>query len=258
MGRRVMAIAAALLVALLGAAGVVVYAQNADARAVAGQATQQVYIAVAPVPQGTSAAQAVAQKLLVPQSVVVKGVPAGALTSVSGATAALVATSTISQGEIVLASRFGQLVNQKPANPIPDGKVAVTVSLADPQRIAPLLTPGAHLVIYDTFTARNLKAASPSPTAGPTTRILMPDVQVIGVGSALLQSTPTATPAPTAPAGEAAAGAGALVTVAVTPAQALLLVHAVQTNIPLYGGLRGEKLTLDPKALITDDTVLGK
>ena len=47
MGRRVSAIAAALLVALLGAAGVIVYAQSADARAVAGQATQQVYIAVA-------------------------------------------------------------------------------------------------------------------------------------------------------------------------------------------------------------------
>ena len=48
MGRRVLAIVAALLVALLGAAGVVVYAQSADARAVAGQATQQVYIAAAP------------------------------------------------------------------------------------------------------------------------------------------------------------------------------------------------------------------
>src|SRR6476646_4848590 len=114
MGRRVMAIAAALLVALLGAAGVIVYAQNADARAVAGQVTQQVYIAVAPVPQGTSARDAVAQKLLVPQSVVAKGVPFGALTSVSGASGSLVATSTISQGEIVLASRFGSLADEKP------------------------------------------------------------------------------------------------------------------------------------------------
>ena len=142
MGRRVLAIAAALLVALLGAAGVVVYAQSADARAVAGQATQQVYIAAAPVPEGTSAGEAVAQKLLVLQSVVAKGVPAGALTSVTGGTGALVATSTISQGEIVLASRFGHLADQQPTGPVPEGKVAITVSLADPQRVATLLTPG--------------------------------------------------------------------------------------------------------------------
>ena len=36
-----------------------------------------------------------------------------------------------------------------------------------------------------------------------------------------------------------------------------MLVHAVQAGT-LYGGLRGAKLTLDPKALITDDTVIGK
>jgi pilus assembly protein CpaB len=255
MGRRVLAIAAALLVALLGAAGVVVYAQSADARAVAGQATQQVYIAAAPVPEGTSADEAVAQKLLVPQSVVARGVPAGALTDVSGATGGLVATSTISQGEIVLASRFGHLVDQQPTSPVPAGRVAITVSLADPQRVAPLLTPGAHLVIYDTFTP---KAASSSPAALRTTRILLPDVQVIGVGGALFQSSPAPTPAPTAPAGAEPAASGALVTVAVTPSQAIELVHAVQAAHELYGGLRGEKLTLDPRALVTDDTVIGK
>ena len=32
----------------------------------------------------------------------------------------------------------------------------------------------------------------------------------------------------------------------------------MQADHQLYGGLRGEKLTLDPKALITDDTVIGK
>ena len=98
MGRRVMAIVAALLVALLGAAGVVLYAQNADARAVAGQATQQVFIAQAPVPQGTSARDALAQKLIVAQTVVSRGVPAGALTEVSGAVASLVATTPIARG----------------------------------------------------------------------------------------------------------------------------------------------------------------
>ena len=65
MGRRVMAIVAALLVALLGAAGVVLYAQNADARAVAGQATQQVFIAAGAGAAGHLGASALAQKLIV-------------------------------------------------------------------------------------------------------------------------------------------------------------------------------------------------
>jgi hypothetical protein len=47
------------------------------------------------------------------------------------------------------------------------------------------------------------------------------------------------------------------VTVAVTPAQALVLVHGAQTGT-LYSALRGDKLSLDPKAFVTDDTVIGK
>jgi pilus assembly protein CpaB len=144
--------------------------------------------------------------------------------------------------------------------------VAITVSLADPQRVAPLLTPGAHLVLYDTFNTRNPKAVPPStdgghlrdePSGVRATRILLPDVEVIGVGSTVVQSSPTPTPAPTATAGAEPAATGTLVTVAVTPAQAIVLVHGAQTGT-LYGGLRGDKLTLDPKAFITDDTVIGK
>ena len=59
MGRRVIAIVAALVVALLGVVAVVVYAQAADGRAVQGQATQTVFIAKAAVPMGTTAADAV-------------------------------------------------------------------------------------------------------------------------------------------------------------------------------------------------------
>ena len=263
MRRRVMAVMAALLVALLGAGGVIAYAQSADARAVAGQATRQVYIAVAPVPQGTSAKDAVVQKLLVPQSVVAKGVPAGALTEVGGATGSLVAMSAIPQGELVLASRFGQLADQSPVSPVPDGKVAITVNLPDPQRIAPLLSPGSHMVIYDTFNARIAKANPPSPDGGHlrddpggvrATRILLDDVQVIAVGNARIQSSAAPAPAPTQTPSAAPA---ALVTVAITPAQALVLVHGVQTGT-LYAGLRGDRVSVDPKAFVNDNTVISK
>src|SRR5665811_322716 len=95
MGRRVIAIMAALVVALFGGVAVVVYAQAADGRAVQGQATQTVFIAKAVVPMGTTAADAVNQQLMVPEKVVSKGVPQGALTAVSADIAKLVATLSL-------------------------------------------------------------------------------------------------------------------------------------------------------------------
>jgi pilus assembly protein CpaB len=263
-----MAIVAALLVALLGASGVVLYAQHADARALAGQATRQVLIAQAPVPQGTSAREALAQKLIVAQTVVSRGVPAGALTEVSGAIGSLVATTPIARGEMVLASRFGQVAKQvAPTGPVPDGQVAITVNLPDPERIAPLLTPGSHIVIYDTFNPRKASSTVPdggklqhAPPLDRVTRVLFDDVNVIAVGATQVKpadaSTPSATATP-APSGDAAAVPGALVTVALPPAEALRLVHAVQTGT-LYCGLRGARVTVDHKAFITDSTVVGK
>src|SRR5450759_4745079 len=73
MGRRVLAVLAAILVALIGVIAVVLYANGADARAVAGQQPQTVYVAAQLVPAGTSAADAVARGLIVPTKVAAKG-----------------------------------------------------------------------------------------------------------------------------------------------------------------------------------------
>ena len=263
MARRVMAIIIALIVALLGAIGVVVYAQAADTRAVAGQQTVSVYIAAAEVPVGTTVADAVSNKLITSQPVVAKGVPVGALVTVDSTNAKLVATSAIMPGEVVLAARFGTLTDQTQTGGVPDGKVAITVTLADPARVAPLLQPGSHIVIYDSFSPRDPKAALPIPdgarmrddAAGSrVTRVLLEDVQVIGVGSAQLQPSGSQTASPDAQ--QANQGNGALVTVAVSPAQAITIVHAVQTGT-LYAGLRGKGVAIDRKAVVNDTTVLG-
>jgi pilus assembly protein CpaB len=260
--RRVMAIIIALIVALLGAIGVVVYAQAADTRAVAGQQTVSVYIATAEVPVGTTVADAVSNKLITSQQVVAKGVPAGALVKVDSTNQKLVATTAITPGEVVLATRFGTLTDVTQTGGVPDGKVAITVTLADPQRVAPLLEPGSHIVIYDSFNPRDPKSALPIPDGARlsegaamtrVTRVLLEDVQVIGVGSAQIQPSGSQT---SPDAQKANQGNGALVTVAVSPAQALTLVHAIQTGT-LYAGLRGKGVAIDRKAVVNDTTVLG-
>jgi len=259
--RRVLAIIVAVVVALMGAAGAIAYASAADSRALAGQETVTVFMATAEVPVGTTAEAAVSSKLMAPQRVVAKGVPAGALTAVDSTNKSLVATSTIVPGEVIMAARFGTLSDQQQTGAVPDGKVAITVNLADPQRVAPLLQPGSHIVIYDSFNPRNAKAAVPVPDGGKLrddvaglriTRVLLGDVQVIAVGLNKLASSGQATASPEPPQGQ---GSGALVTVALTPAQALTLVHAVQTGT-LYAGLRGKGAAIDGKAAVNDNTVL--
>ena len=247
MGRRVIAIMAALVIALLGVVGVVVYAQAADGRAVAGQVTQTVFIAKAAVPMGTTAADAVNQKLMLQEQVVAQGVPQGALKAVTTDIAKLVATSSILPGEIILTSRFGALPTTATTQVIPPGKIAITVTLTDPQRIAPLLTPQSHIVIFDTLGGKTGATA----TTPQETRILLADVEVIAVGSQTAQPAPTATASAQQPA-----GSSALVTFAVLPADAQLLVHAVQAGNLLYGGLLGTDVKVNPKSVVNDATIL--
>jgi pilus assembly protein CpaB len=237
------AIIIALIVALLGAIGSVVYARAADSRAVAGQQTVSVYIAKAEVPTGTTIRDAISNKLIISQLVVAIGVPAGALVTVDSTNEQLAATSAIMPGEVVLATRFGKLSDQAQTGAVPDGKVAITVTLADPQRVAPLLEPGSRIVVYDSI----------APGGAKVTRVLFEDIQVIGVGSARLQPSGSETAAPDA----TAQGNGALVTVAVSPAQAITLVHATQTGT-LYAGLRGKGVAIDRSAVVNDTTVPGR
>ena len=259
MGRRILAIVAALVVALLGVFGVVAYAQAADNRAIAGQQTQTVFIATSTVPIGTTAADALSQQLMVTEKVVAKGVPKGALQAVTADNAKLVATSEIVPGEIIVASRFGVLPSMTKTQLIPTGMIAITVSLTDAQRVAPLLTPQSHIVIFDTLGGAAKNASSTSVTSAdagttpPITRILLADVQVIGVGDQTAQPTPS----PTATAGaQQTASNAALVTVAVSPADAQLLVQAVQAGNLLYAGLLGSDVKVDPTSVVSDATMV--
>jgi len=255
MGRRVLVVLAAVVVALIGVVAVVVYAQGADARAVADQQPQTVYIAKALVPAGTTAAEAVATGLIVPTQVAAKGLPLGALSTVDAATGKLLALTDIAPGEFVTASRFGTTPLGQKAIQVPDGQIAISLTLSDPARVGAFVSPGSHIVIYDTYTpavaAAGTTAAAAGAAATKQTRVLLDDVLVIAMGSATL--TP---PAATAGAAQPAA-AGALVTVALPPATAAKLVHGIQTGT-LYAGLRGTDTKTDLAQIVSDATLFGK
>jgi pilus assembly protein CpaB len=247
-----MAVFAAMVVGLIGVAAVLFYASGADARAVADQRPQTVYVAQQLVPSGTTAADAVAKGLMVPTKIAAQGVPAGALSTVDAATGRLVALSDIAAGSFVVASRFGATPTGSKAIQVPDGQVAVSVAFTDPARVSTFLTPGSRIVIYDTYQpAAAAPAAGNSAVAGKATRVLLDDVLVIAVGSTSL--TPAAIPngQTQAPA------AGALVTVALAPDTATRLVQGIQTGT-LYAGLRGTDAKADLGQMVSDSTLFTK
>jgi pilus assembly protein CpaB len=252
MGRRVIAVCAAMLVGLIGVAAVLLYAKGADARAVAGQQVQIVFVAQERVPAGTSAADAVAKGLMVPTEIAAKGIPAGALTKVDAANDKRVALTDIVQGDFVLASRFGTTPTGQKAIQVPDGQVAISVEFSDPGRVGTFVTPGSRIVIYDTYVPA-ATAAKAGATGAKVTQVLLDDVLVIAVGSTSL--TPTADAV--GPAPDSSNQVKQLVTVALPPNTAAKLVQGIQTGT-LYAALRGTDTKSTPGQIVSDSTLFAK
>jgi pilus assembly protein CpaB len=244
-----MAVLAAMVVGLIGVAAVLLYAKGADARAVADQKPQTVFVAQELVPSGTSAADAVARGLMAPAQIAAKGVPVGALTKVDAATAKLVALSDIAQGDFVVASRFGTTPLGQKAIQVPVGQVAISLSFSAPGRVGTFVTPGSRIVVYDTYEPAAAKGAA---AGSKVTRVLLDDVLVIAVGTASL--TPVVGEEGKAPE---AAGGEVLLTVAVPPATAAKLVHGSQTGV-LYAALRGTDTKAEVGQTVTDSSLFNK
>ncbi|MFC7491622.1 MULTISPECIES: RcpC/CpaB family pilus assembly protein [unclassified Knoellia] len=269
MGRRIIALIAAVLLALVGAVLVLLYANGADKRALEGQQPQTVYVTAEVVPSGTTLKDAERGGLIKRTQVAAKAKPAGALAAINAENSGLLALADIAPGQVVLEAAFGtERLGQK-AIGVASGKVAISVSLEDPNRVGAFVTPGSIITIYDTYDLKKLgtddATAQYNELGVKGTSVLLTKVPVIGIGTTSLTgaSEPrkddkddTEEQAPTA----ATPVQTYLVTVELTPADSLKLVHAIQhtqnlQNNPakhIYFGLEGPDTTVPPN-LGTDD-----
>lgn len=259
MKSRIFAIVAALAVAVLGATAVIRYAHGADRRALADQTVGTVYIANALVPPGTTAAEAIARDLIAAQRVVAKGIPQGAVTALTSALRKEVALSPIAAGEVVLADRFGAPAQVVSDTGVPAKKVAISFPLTTPAAVAPYLEKGAHIAIYDTFNVRRT-TGHPEPVGAHlsddkasvrATGIVLSDVVVIRV-----DGKPAADDSSGSGGAASSSPQNLLLTVAVTPAESVKLVHAIQTG-NLYAGLLGDGAAVGSAASSNDNVVVG-
>jgi pilus assembly protein CpaB len=101
-----------------------------------------------------------------------------------------VALQNLFVGEQVVADKFGNNVAEaiSPLG-IPEGKMAISVNLTDPDRVAGFVNPGSEVAIFVTTTEGGDAAAGGA--AGPATNVLLDRVTVLGVGSTTPVTTTT-------------------------------------------------------------------
>ena len=260
MARRTGLFLLALALALFGTGAVFVYVSRVDARAVADLKPVEVLVATGTIQAGTSVQAAVDQKLIERKALASQSVPPGALRK-TAEVKDRVAASVIYPGEVLLAPKFvePEVVG---ALAIPEGLMAVSVELEDPQRVAGFVLPGAEVAIFDTYEVDsvdvNAQVTASSPTEADVavqgtkvdeaTRMLLPRVSVIAVGQTgqrKVAKTEDSTEEPVATT---------VLTVAVKKEDAERLVHGAQTG-RLYFALLTKNSATGPTDGVDNSTL---
>ncbi len=185
MDRRRILLVVAVVVALLGTALVYLYVRGADARANDRFDTVNVLRAVAPIEAGETIDDAAANGKLALEPVAEDYLLPNYQTSVE-ALSGSVATVRILPGEQIVSDKFGSEVESGTGGlVIPDGMLAISVSLTDTGRVAGFVNPGTQVAIF-------LNATDPNG-GGNFTRLLLEEVEVIAVGSTTTTQTTTTT-----------------------------------------------------------------
>ncbi|MEP6666145.1 MAG: Flp pilus assembly protein CpaB [Nocardioidaceae bacterium] len=190
MGRRTTLMIAAVVIAALGAAMIFLYVQGINTAAEAKQKPVQVLAATEQIEAGETIDDAAGAGKLDLKTVPEKDVLPGAVTTMD-ALKGQVALTTIFPGEQIFPGKFGAAGTQQTIT-IPDGTMAVSVQLTDPSRVAGFITPGSKVAVFMSSTGTSQTSSSGTTTAAdPFTRLLLPEVDVIGVGTTTVLSTTT-------------------------------------------------------------------
>ena len=187
MGRRAVLLTIAALVAAAGTALVLLYVQGISTRATAEQQPVKVLTATVQIEAGESMADAQAAGKVD----LVEWPKAKVLPSAISSAESLqnkVAISTVFAGEQIIPEKFGD-TGDEDALSIPDGKMAISVELTDPARVAGFVTPGANVAIFVSSEPQAIEPDGNSRSLGQISKLLLRKVEVLGVGQTTILST---------------------------------------------------------------------
>jgi pilus assembly protein CpaB len=231
-GRRVALLTAAIVIAAIGTTLVYLYAKQANDRAIADAEPVDVLVASLLIPAGTTADQALQQNLIETKSIPSDSVAEGAVGDIS-VLAGKVAIGPIYPGQQILTQLFGDTTGAVTGINIPKGLLAASYTFTDTARVAGFVNAGSKVSIFLTS-----PAASPQKDE-PTTRLLLPEIQVLAVGN--VTATPPTDPSKANPE----ALPRATMTLALTQQQIEKMTFA-ETQGTLYLGLRNDSSEVSP------------
>lgn len=178
MDRRKVLLTVAAIVAALGTLLVFLYVRGADSRADERYDAVKVLRAVEVINPGETVAAAQQAGKIELGSVDRNQLLDGYLTDLDSVTGD-VALATIYPGEQIISNKFGTTANANSLT-IPAGKIAMSVNLTDPARVAGFVNPGDKVAVFMSGSGQG---------GGPFSRLLLPNVPVIGVGTTTVVST---------------------------------------------------------------------
>jgi pilus assembly protein CpaB len=193
MKRRVLTIVLAVALAVLGSGAVLVYVNRADARAVAGQQPVTVLVVGKAIPSGTTAGEA--KSSLHKETLPASSVSSDAVTDITPAQAALVTSADLKPGQLLLNSMLVSATQTTGRLTIPDGKIAVTITLCSPEAVAGNVQAGSDVAVFGTVVvgANGDVSGQPNCTGQHkqqlgkgvgNTRVVIPKARVIAIGPA--------------------------------------------------------------------------
>lgn len=236
--KRLLPIILAVILAVIAAAIVFFYTRGAEQRVLDEQQPVAVLVTTGTIPVGMPLGDAVAGGLVESTQVPATMAPSGAVSAVTAENTGLLALNTVNPGQILLTSNFVAELPEVQAVPVPDGMIAISLTLGDPQRVGNFIRPGSEVVVFDTYAGGEEGAT--------TTRVLLPRAMVIAVGDS---TSNTATTTPDGTAG--AQTPSALLTFALNQTDAEKLIYASQAG-SLYLGLLGEGVEIQSTGGTTD------
>jgi len=200
MDRRRLLLILAVFVAIIGTALVFLYVQGADKRASDKYADTDAYVATTNIGAGESFDSALSSGKIalhpVPQNVLDEN--PGYQTSTE-ALKGKMSVAPVFQGQVIVAEQWGDKVTAASSSlPIPPGEIAISVNLTDPDRVAGNIQNGSEVAIFVTGELTALPAgaggaAADAAQSTQSTRLLLPKVTVLNVGSPQPPTTSTKT-----------------------------------------------------------------
>ncbi len=261
MSRRVGLLAVALVVALLGTTAVFSYVKRVEAGARAGAQPVDVLVATERIPAGTSVADALKRQLVELSSVPRKAVPEGAIAA-PDQVGEQTLVSDVFAGEVLLKAKFADQTARTGQLLIPKDKIAISVELGDPQRVAGFVLPGSEVAVFATVSKTSVSASATATQSGNSaqvdveaaadeehTELLLPRVSVIAVGPSTLRVQQQEKSD-----SKEKSVAKTVLTVAVSQDEAERLVHSTQTG-ELYFGLLNTDSKTGPGTGVSNTTL---